>query len=224
MFTCSAPDDIRQILSLVRVQRYAAGQSIYSDSDPAENLFLVIKGRVELFKYSPARLMKAAFGVYDRGIFFGIPELFDENYYLNACALEDCEIGCITKSDFLEHVSRVYPFMMDLFKMQAHIITQLQKTLILDNANNRVASYLLWMINESGAEQGEVILVPRTLSFEKMASVLFMTRETVTRIFSKLKKDRILDVEPDRYIILDLQKLKEYSDTSDILTGYYGSL
>ena len=114
--------------------------------------------------------------------------------------------------------------MMDTYKMQAHIICQLQKTLLIDNAANRVAGYILWMMKEKGIHRGGGIEIPRTLSFEKIAEALFMSRETATRMFARLKKEGIIDITDEHFIILDAKKLTDYSDSNEILTGYYGTV
>lgn len=53
-FQALPPEDLRRVAASARLQAFAKGETIYSEGDPADSVWILYKGRVQVFKYTSA--------------------------------------------------------------------------------------------------------------------------------------------------------------------------
>jgi CRP/FNR family transcriptional regulator, cyclic AMP receptor protein len=90
-------------------QFYAAGTLIFSEGDAGDYLYVVNKGRVEIFQERPDG--KIIIGTIGKGELFGEMALVDgEPRMASARTIQDSELMLVSGSTFRKHLGEATPF------------------------------------------------------------------------------------------------------------------
>ncbi|OHD08629.1 MAG: hypothetical protein A2086_16415 [Spirochaetes bacterium GWD1_27_9] len=221
-FYSSTEDDLKKMLSFAKIKKFNKKEFIYKEEEDVKYFYIIIEGNVEIFKYTDKQT-KRIFCVLSSGDDFGMPELAWDEYNINAYCLTDVKLAYITKSDFFNHILNIKSIVIDTFCSMGYIIGEMQQTLTITNAEEKIISYLNYLRKCNSFTKDGIIYVPRTITNEKIATILDLTRETVSRILNTYKYKKIIDITKDHFIIYDLQKIESISYDSIFVTGYYGT-
>ena len=145
------------------------------------------------------------------GEIMGLDGIVTETHNCDAVALEDSEV-CVMPFDRLESLCREVPVLQRHMNkvMSREIVRENQIMLLLGamRAEERITAFILNLVQRldlRGYSKSEIIL---RMNREEIGSYLGMTIETVSRTFSKLCDQSILETK-HRYVkILDVDKLK----------------
>jgi CRP/FNR family transcriptional regulator len=145
------------------------------------------------------------------GEIIGLDGIVTDRHSCNAVALEDAEV-CIMPLANVEELSRELPV------LQRHVHKVMSREIVRENgmmmmlgnmrAEERLAAFLLNLVQRlhaRGFSQSEMIL---RMTREEIGSYLGLKLETISRTFSKLSDDGIIEVK-QRYVkILAPEALK----------------
>lgn len=145
------------------------------------------------------------------GEFIGLDGIVNDAHACDAIALEDAEV-CVMGFEHMEALSR------EISALQRHvhrlmsreIVREHEVMLLLGNmrAEERLAAFLLNLVKRlhaRGFSQTELVL---RMTREEIGSYLGLKLETVSRTFSKLVEERIVDVKNRRISILNTHALQ----------------
>jgi CRP/FNR family transcriptional regulator len=146
------------------------------------------------------------------GEIIGLDGIVTDQHSCNAIALEDADV-CVMPFSNVEQLSRDFPV------LQRHVHKVMSREIVRENSmmmmignmrsEERLAVFLLNLVQRlhaRGFSQAEIIL---RMSREDIASYLGMKLETVSRAFSRLSDEGIIEVK-QRYVgILNPQALKK---------------
>lgn len=204
-------EDLRALQQVGMKVRFSRNETIFNDGDEAANCYKVISGAVRLCKHmTDGRRQIADFLL--AGDFFGFMQL--GNYKFTAEAVGDVVLMCYPQRQ-VARLSSAMPNLRGrllmllsqrLLGMQDHLVMLGRKT-----AKERVASFLLHIAERSDAEEGLAFELP--MSRQDIADYLGLTIETVCRMLSELKRERIIVIPSLSQIVLNdtdaLQALAE---------------
>ena len=200
-FRNATAQSIHTLLSRADSKTYAKNEMIYSPDDAVRYVYLVEKGSVELFNYSPNRLQKKTFAVLNRGSIFGYGELSEKKHVLYALSIVKSSLFRITIEDFLDTVTSDRSLARDFFLSYSHQISQFQKTLLMETAQIKVLNYLNWLAESSGEKTDEGVTLVRKQTNEQIGNILFLSRETVIRTLQALEDEGIISVQKKSIIL-----------------------
>jgi len=204
-------EDLRALQQVGMKVRFSRNETIFNDGDEAANCYKVISGAVRLCKHmTDGRRQIADFLL--AGDFFGFMQL--GNYKFTAEAVGDVVLMCYPQRQ-VARLSSAMPNLRGrllmllsqrLLGMQDHLVMLGRKT-----AKERVASFLLHIAERSDAEEDVAFELP--MSRQDIADYLGLTIETVCRMLSELKRERIIVIPSLSQIVLNdtgaLQALAE---------------
>lgn len=151
------------------------------------------------------------------GEIIGLDGIVNDNHTCDAVALEDAEV-CVMPFDQLEELSReVNTLQRHVHKiMSREIVREHGVMLLLGSmcAEERLAAFLLNLIERlhaRGFSQTEVIL---RMTREEIGSYLGLKLETVSRTFSKLVDEQIVEVKQRHVRILNVEALRDIVTSS----------
>jgi CRP/FNR family transcriptional regulator len=146
------------------------------------------------------------------GEIMGLDGIVNERHTCDAIALEDAEV-CVLNFEQIEHLSR------EITALQRHVHKILSREILRDHgvmlllgsmrAEERLATFLLNLVQRlhvRGFSPSELIL---RMTREEIGSYLGMKIETVSRTFSKLVDDGIVEVKQRHVRILNPDALKQ---------------
>jgi CRP-like cAMP-binding protein len=192
------------------VSLFARNSTIYSEGDDADHAYRVVSGGVRLCKMMPdGRRQIAEFAL--PGDFFGINWL--AQHALTAEALCDTTAICYSRTRLERLGDEDRAVRAELYSTLRHDLWAAQNHLIIlgrQNARERVASFLVRLTERKRAGDRATIRIPMTR--QDIADYLGLTIETVCRILTALKQQRLIVIPNRRTInICDLAALRQVS-------------
>lgn len=188
---------------------------LFREGTPTNHLFLLKSGYVKLTTALPdGRNQGLRLGAAWQ--FIGLEAMSDERYPYTAEAITPIEVCMVRYKDMLK-------LLESNPQLSLRVISALNRELQHSNAmirnlgmmssTERVASFLLSILHAK-AEEGHEIPLP--LSRTDMAEMLGLTLETVSRVLSRMTRDKIIWLQPGgrRLRILDAARLERLGGDS----------
>lgn len=194
-------EDLRALQQIGTKVRFARNETIFNDGDEATNCYKVISGAVRLCKHmADGRRQIADFLL--AGDFFGFMQFGHYKFTAEA-------VGNVVLMRYPQRqVARLSSSMPNLrgrllvllsqrlLGMQDHLVMLGRQT-----AKERIASFLLHIAERSDAEEHIAFDLP--MSRQDIADYLGLTIETVCRMLSELKRDRVIAIPNAGQVVLN---------------------
>ena len=203
-----------QLLELAAItipQSYTKDESLFQQGELGYGFFIVQSGRIKVFKLSKdgREQILHVFEEFDH--FAEVPALDGKPYPASAEAIEAARVLFFPRQPFLKLIEQQPDLAINLLKSFARHLrrfSNLVDTLTLHEVPARLASYLLHLSQQ--ANSAEVITLD--LSKGQLAARLGTIPETLSRVFAKLKRQGLLNVQGMQIQLLDLERLRELAD------------
>ncbi len=195
-------------------QKYAKGEAIFWQGDEGRGFFIVFSGRVKVFKFSPEgkEQILQFFGPGEH--FAEVPAFDGQCFPASAAAVEATELLFFPRAAFLELLQQ-HPTLatniLAIFARHLRRFAQLIEDLSLKEVPGRLAAYLLYRSDSTGSEK----VVELDMTKTQLAAFLGTIPETLSRVFSRLAGEGLIEMEGSRITLLDRQRLV-------VLAGYRG--
>ena len=203
--------DLAQLDRQITMTTCEPGKIFYMPEQTSEVLFLLKKGRVQLYRISPAgkKLVIATLGP---GTFFGEMSLVGQGMHnAFAEAVEECLLCVMSRTD-LERLMRTHPEVAFRFvealgrrltEVEAHLEDMAFKSL-----PARLASLLLHLASEAGSDN-EV----DGYTHQDLAEMLGTYRETITQTLNEFRQEGLVELGRKHILILDGMALETMAET-----------
>jgi CRP-like cAMP-binding protein len=182
------PTLARRVLESAAVFGGEAKDVLFREGAEAENFYVVLSGYVRLFRLSREG-READIGVYGPGETFGECAMFlGCKYAFNAQAAEPVTLARFDVAKIRQIMAEEPEFSMALLQVLAHHLQDARENVANDRlhtAPQRVANYLLEMLQASGAGNSNSFRLPFQKSL--LAGKLGLAPEALSRAFSMLK-------------------------------------
>lgn len=190
------------------------GQHLYRESDDFQSVFAVRAGTVKAYRTTDDGREQVT-GFYFPGEILGMDGISNNSHASSAKALETASV-CEIPFSSLEKLSAIMPHLQrHFFQLMSREITEDQQLITLlskSSADERVAALLLSVSARNARRQLSAIQFRLSMSRVDIGNYLGLTVETVSRVFSRLQKLNILDVENKEIAILDIEALRKIAD------------
>jgi CRP-like cAMP-binding protein len=209
-----SPADRQALSSSLRRRRFRRGQTIFARDDPGESLFIIEEGSVRIHLPSPegADLTLAVLGP---GDFFGDMALLDGGpRSASATALEETETLILDRGDFTAVLeSRPQSAMAVLVAVARRLreADEMAADLTFLDVGGRLAKKLLELAAAHGVRRPDGTLLDLRLTQEGLANMVGVTRESVNRHLSRLRRLGAIASEGRRLLIRDAEALRRYT-------------
>jgi CRP/FNR family transcriptional regulator len=215
IFADLADDEQEKISRIIIYRKYRKGMIIFMEGEPGDELYFVKEGRVKLAKLLEDGREQILHFV-QKGEVFAEILLFDGGSFpATSEVMEDAEIGIIRNAD-LDKMLREYPdIAIKLLKVMSKRLRRAQmqiRDLALKDTFGRMASALLKLAGEYGVVKDGVVIIDFSLSQQELANLIGSSRETVARILSDFKRQKLISVNRQKISILNKNGLLEWSE------------
>lgn len=213
--------ELAEVHRLFRTYGYQPGDTIYSAGDRAERLFVVAHGKVKLLRHT-ASGQDVLLGILGADEMFGsLAALGDAEYPDEAEAhTSTCVLG-IGARDFQSLLERYPAVALAVLTILAERLKESHETISQLSAmpvESRVAAALLKLAEKLGTPHEGGSLIQAPLSREDLAALTGSTTESVSRVMSKLRRDRIIDSGRRWVAILAPERLASLTGEGDLTT------
>jgi CRP/FNR family transcriptional regulator, dissimilatory nitrate respiration regulator len=203
-------EHIQDLASIALEKKYDAGCIIFSEGDEANGFYIVISGRVKIFKLSPEG-KEQILHIFGSGEPFAEVAVFDDiDFPASAETLEETITCFFQKNAFIRLISRSPRLalrMLAELSRRLHYFAQLVDDLALKEVPARLARYLLTLQDRQNGEAS----VALEISKGQLASILGTIPETLSRAISKMTKAGLIESRGSELVILNQTALEELS-------------
>lgn len=203
-------DNLEQLKNLGWTLKLAPGQALFHEGDPVTRVFTLTRGTLKLYKLL-ADGRRQVTGFMHPGDFLGIS--VDDEHAFSAEALEPAQLCWFPRNRFDDFVEQHAPMERELYRIAAHELAAAQEQFVLlgrKTATERIASFILRL---SGRSDGATVHL--SMSRSDIADYLGLTKETVSRVLSALKRERVIRLDAlDEIRILDRAMLQELAESA----------
>lgn len=195
---------------------YKKGQTIFFQGNPPFGLYCVATGKIKVSRVGNDG-KESIVRIAGPGDVLGHRSLFSkENYSATATVIEDSSI-CFLDKNYILGVLKDEP------TVALNLIQKLSKDMGIAEARNasmsqksareRLAELFLSFIKSYGIEEEDGrIRLDIKLNRDEIASIVGTAHETIIRLISEFKEERILEQEGKTIFILDEEKLTEFAN------------
>lgn len=193
---------IKEIEGIALDMRFKKGRLIFSDGDEGKGFYLVATGLVKIFKVSPDG-KEQILHIFGPGEPFGeVPVFTGRHFPASAEAISESRILFFPRTAFVDLIAANPSLalnMLAVLSMRLRQFTVQIENLSLKEVPARLAAYLLYLADEQ--KRGD--LVRLGISKAHLASLLGTIPETLSRIFSKMSGQGLIEVGGRRIRLLD---------------------
>ncbi|MFN3739757.1 MAG: Crp/Fnr family transcriptional regulator [Thermodesulfovibrionales bacterium] len=185
-------EDLKLIGEGLEIKNIKKNDTIFSESQPVRDIFIVKNGSVKLYKTSSDG-RELIIRIMQKGDYFCCAAaLSGERYFVSASAIEDSVVVTLPLHLFKRRIfGNIDPLTMKFIKGLCNRIRYLSSVveeLTFMNVEQRVGNLLLSFAEECG--KGDEVEL--SLTHQDIASMVGSVREVVSRVMSKFKKEGII--------------------------------
>lgn len=210
-----AADDLAAINKVTIERRYKKNMIIFMEGEPGEGFHYIKTGKVKITQMaSDGR--EHIINILGPGEVFAEVLLFNRGSYpATSVALEDSVIGIIKNSELENVVTENSRIALHIIRVMSKKLIHAQmkiRTLALSDTFSRTAQILLRLSRQHGQPVVGGVQIAIDMTRQDLANLVGTTRETVSRVLSAMKKDKVIDLSEHNIIILDEKSLKRYQE------------
>lgn len=171
-------------IKLGRRIKFPKGKILFNEDNECLYVGLVIKGTIQIVSYSLSG-QEIIYNQIEEGGIFGNNLLFSEEPYYkgNVISKSDGEVLLFNKEILLKILQTNQKFMINYLSIQADFAKRLNGTIKLLSIGSAKERFLYYLKENSPIKYK---------SITSLAASVFLTRETVSRLVSQLKKEGII--------------------------------
>jgi CRP-like cAMP-binding protein len=212
LFKGLSAEHYNELAMIVTDQEFGRNQFIFAEGDDGVGFYIVVSGRVKVYKVSPDG-KEQILHIFGPGEPFAEVAVFaGSRYPANAETLEKSRLFFFPKKSFIELIRQnpsLAMNMMAALSQRLKSFSHMIEALSLKEVPSRLAGYLLYLSKKKGELAAEFEL---DLAKVQLASLLGTIPETLSRIFTKMNKQGLIDSQGPLIRILDRQGLQDLAD------------
>lgn len=207
------PQELDRINAIVTRTRLEVEQAVFYEWDPADHVFNVTQGVVRLSKMLPDGRRQIT-GFLFPGDFLGIA--YAETYAYTAEAV--CPVAlCRFQRRQLEDLCHEFPELeRRILGMASNELVEAQEQILMlgrKTAQEKLASFLCRLSSPSLRPERPIDSIDLPMNRTDIADYLGLTTETVSRTFSHLAKQGVLELASAQHVVLrQREKLAELAE------------
>ena len=207
-------EDYAELVSIARLKRFAKGEFVFSAGSPGETVYFLRQGKIKIGQLSPhGREVILWFCL--PGEIFGLAEVArGGGRVVNAQACEDTEVLAVSQNEykaFLETHAGVALLCMQVLSSRLRVLGDMFINLVADDVDTRIAKLILRLCARYGVRGSKDILLNIPLTHQEIADMVGTTRQTVTSVLGRLRRQGVLSIENHRILIESEEFLNEMS-------------
>jgi CRP/FNR family transcriptional regulator, dissimilatory nitrate respiration regulator len=215
LFSGLSDNYLKEIENIAVEKHFSRGEIIFSEGDTGNGFYVVVDGQVKIHKISFDGKEKILH-IFGPGEPFGeVPVFTGRAFPANAEALSKSRLLFFPKDNFVALIMKnpsLALSMLGVLSMRLREFTVQIEHLALKEVPGRIASYLLYVSEEQESSNS----IELEISKGQLASLLGTIPETLSRIFSKMSSQGLIEVEGRTIWLLDRQGLTDLAESGKI--------
>ena len=211
LFNGLPEDQLLAIKQIAVEKKVNKGEAIFSEGDEGKGFYVVLEGRVKIYKVS-AEGKEQILHIFGQGQPFGeVPVFAGQNFPANAQAISKGRVLFFPRTAFVTLITENPSLSLNMLAVMASKLREFSvqiENLSLKEIPARLASYLIYLAEEQHSEEA----VTLGISKGQLASMLGTIPETLSRIFAKLSGQGLIKVQGPKIALLDREGLEDLAE------------
>ncbi|MEN9375045.1 MAG: hypothetical protein RL710_202 [Pseudomonadota bacterium] len=195
------------------LRRLTRGDMVFRAGEACEAFHVVVVGQVKLYVASPSGHEKVIELIAPGHSFAEAMMFLEKPYILNAQALADTLLICVSKQAVfseVEHDPRFAIRMLAGISRRLHGLVRDVEGYSLHSGMQRLIGYLLGDVSEGNITKPGIVTVSLPVSKATIASRLSLTPEYFSRVLHELESEGLIEIDKREVRILDVPRLAAY--------------
>jgi CRP-like cAMP-binding protein len=199
-------------------KEYSKDEIIFRQGDTSRELYLVMRGKVRIFRISPSGA-ETTIAIFSTGSIMGEFAVVDSQpRSATAKAIEAADLLVMSQDKFLQHLRQMPDLALGMSRLLASRVrwtAAYAETIAQYDAAGRLLHILLLYNEQFGQEEeaGKRYVLDLSLNQTDLASLVGARREWVNRLLRDWQKRGIVAYEAGKIIILDLPRAQAERDS-----------
>ncbi len=213
IFKHLTPDEVEMVNFEKEFRQYKRGEVLYQEGNRISGFYCIHSGIIKVFKTGfdgkeqIIRFAKAGEIIAYRSV------LSNEVACTSAKVIEDCQV-CFIPSEILTSLIKTNPnYAIELLKLACHELGE-ANSFITDIAQKsvreRLAEILLLLVDDFGLDDREYLKI--SLTREELANIVGTATESVIRLLSEFKTDKLVELDARKIRIINRKGLEKISN------------
>jgi CRP/FNR family transcriptional regulator len=202
-------EHIRRLADIAVIKVFKRGEVIFSEGEEATGFYIVLTGRVKIFKVSPEGKEQVLHIIGFQEPFAEVPVFAGQKYPAHAQTLEEGKMLFFPRAKFVALISEgpdLAMKMLAVLSMRLRQFARLIEELSLKEVPQRLASYLLYLADREEKSVSEVEL---DISKSLLANMLGTTPETLSRMLTRMSEEGFISVKGRRIHLVKRKALED---------------
>jgi len=212
LFSGLTEEDLKRIRAIALPKQVARKGILFSDGEEAKGFYVILSGKVKLFKVSPEGKEQILHIVSAPEAFAEAALFLEGEYPAFAEALSDTQLFFFPRREFIQFIEKNPRLSINMIVSLSQYLKRLAsliEELSLKEVSSRIAKYLI-DLSMKGAKEGKSFKeIELDLSKTQLALRLGTISETFSRTLAKMRVKGIIEVKRNRILILNRQALEE---------------
>jgi CRP-like cAMP-binding protein len=206
--------ELTAITELASFKHLAKGEMLFFEGDPAFGFYILLTGRVRIYKSSPEGKEYTLHSIGPGQMFAEVAIFRGKSFPANCVATEDSSVAFLPKVEFTQLLASSPQMSLKMIAALAAFVreyNQKVEDLSLREVPARLALHLIQLSANSQSDSFSL-----DSSKTELATSLGTISETLSRNFRKFVDAGLIDVQGELITILDLNRLQAVADGDKI--------
>jgi len=212
LFAGLKEDDLKKIRAIASPRQAGKREVIFRDGQEAKGFYVILSGKVKLYKISPDGKEQILHVVSAPDAFAEAVPFLEGSYPAFAEALTDSQFLFFPKRDFVHLIEKNPQLSINMIVSLSLFLkrfTSLIEELSLKEVSSRIAKYLIDLSLKASKEGKSLEEIELDVSKTQLASKLGTISETLSRTLAKMKAKKMIEVKKHKILILNREALED---------------
>jgi CRP/FNR family transcriptional regulator len=209
LFSTLTDEEFSRLQHIFVLRSYRKNQVIFLEEETGSYMYLVLSGKVKVAKAGTGG-KETILAIHRTGDFFGEMSLLDgKTAPATVSAMEDAKIISVSGSDFHKYLMHNERVLLQIINVLCSRLRQVWQTQSMSSstAEARIRNGILQLAKRHGIRDARGIIIDLKITHQELAEMVGTSRETVTRVFARLREEGIIQVDQRRITLIDSQAL-----------------
>ncbi len=211
LFAALDESELNSLAARCGIRPYSAGEILFSEGEACKGLYIVVSGRIRIFKTSPG-CREHVLAIEGPGASVAELPVFDGGGYpASGSALENTEALFVSRADLRSiclETPEVALKMLQVVGARLHRLVGIVEELSFSTVRRRLISWLLRQASAEGRTTERGVVFTLAASHRKLASQIGTVRELVSRNLARLQAQSFIEMSGPQITILDREGLE----------------
>lgn len=207
-------DELEKVSRLIYLKAFKRKKIIFLEDTPSTTVYIIKSGNVKIYKSLPDG-RDQIINILSPGDMLGFDSLYDDHYSTTAQAIQDAELCCVRKKDLIDLLKDHPEVGIKFIKIMNRELNRAQeriRDLGLKDAREKVASLLVTLFESRAEGRGPGFVLSR----QEISEMVGVAQETVIRILSEFKSDKLIETEGKDIVVANPKELKRVAGMFEI--------